>query len=276
MKVLTYNIHGWLTPDGAANLDLVAEVIAASGADLVGLNEVFHPWPAGDGPTLAALAQRLGMVYAFGPTLVEGQSPRNAPYGNALLSRWPILAYAAHRLPPTPGHELRGLLETRVLLPAGRSLTIYGIHLDHRSEAVRLTQWAAAQTWLGRERGRPHLVMGDFNALALSDYPTPDAQAAVARHNADQGWVPPAFDLVPRALKAGYADAFVQAGGQPRGGATWPNPQPERRIDYILLPQFWTGALVSCRRFEHPLAGQASDHLPVLAEFREAGPIGAA
>ncbi len=276
MKVLTYNIHGWLTPDGAANLDLVAEVIAASGADLVGLNEVFHPWPASDGPALAALAHRMGMAYAFGPTLVEGQSPRKTPYGNALLSRWPILAYAAHRLPPTPGHEPRGLLETRILLPAGRALTIYGVHLDHRLEAVRMTEWAAAQTWLGRERGRPHLVMGDFNALALSDYPTPDVQAAVARHNADQGWVPPAFDLVPQALKAGYMDAFVQAGGQPRGGATWPNPQPERRIDYILLPHFWTGALVSCRRFEHPLAGQASDHLPVLAEFREPGPSGAA
>ena len=45
MKFLTYNVHGWLTPDGSAsNVDLLVEVIAATGADLVGLNEVFHPW----------------------------------------------------------------------------------------------------------------------------------------------------------------------------------------------------------------------------------------
>jgi endonuclease/exonuclease/phosphatase family metal-dependent hydrolase len=267
MKVLTYNIHGWRTPDGATNLGRVAEVIAASQADLVGLNEVFHPWPASEDDALMTLAARLGMGYAFGPTLAETQSPRNVPYGNALLSRWPILAYAAHRLPLTSGHEPRGLLEVRVMLPAGRPFTIYVIHLDHRSEAVRLTQWAAAQTWLSRERGRLHLVMGDFNALASSDYPTLETQAAVAHHNESREWVSPAFDLISQVLKAGYVDAFAYAGGQPGDGATWPNPQPERRIDYVLLPSAWAGDLASCRRFEHPLAGQTSDHLPVLAEL---------
>ena len=53
MKVLTYNVHGWLTPDGgAANVDMLAEVIAATGADVVGLNEVFHPWHTPAGPAL--------------------------------------------------------------------------------------------------------------------------------------------------------------------------------------------------------------------------------
>ena len=37
MRILTFNIHGWRTPGGAPNLDAVGDVIAATGADVVGL-----------------------------------------------------------------------------------------------------------------------------------------------------------------------------------------------------------------------------------------------
>ena len=175
MKVLTYNVHGWLTPDGgAANVGMLAEVIAATGADVVGLNEVFHPWHASAGPALKDLADSLGMTYAFGPTLPAQPAPTAVPYGNALLSRWPILAYATHHLAPTVSYGRRGLLETRVLLPSGQPFTVYVTHLDHRSEAIRLEQWASANAWLLRDRGRPHLLLGDFNALAVVDYPAPE------------------------------------------------------------------------------------------------------
>ncbi len=149
MKVLTYNVHGWRTAEGAPNVTQVAEVIAASGADLVGLNEVFHPQPVGT-PALLDLAARLGMHWAFGPTQpAQGRpdSPHDhPPYGNALLSRWPVLAYAAHHLAPMTTYGKRGLLEVRVLPPSDRPLTVYVIHLDHRVEALRLEQWAAALT----------------------------------------------------------------------------------------------------------------------------------
>jgi endonuclease/exonuclease/phosphatase family metal-dependent hydrolase len=60
-------------------------------------------------------------------------------------------------------------------------------------------------------------------------------------------------------------DAFARAG---QGEApTWPSDRPERRIDYIFVPEVLASVLVSCRRWEHPLAVQASDHLPVLAEL---------
>ena len=134
----------------------------------------------------------------FGPALAAEESPRGIPFGNALLSRWPIVAHLAHHLPAGTGGERRGLFETRIVLPEGSPLTVYVTHLDHRAEAVRLAQWAAANAWLGRERGRPHVLVGDFNALAASDYP---GAAAVDRlreqRNAD-GWPPPAFDLVER------------------------------------------------------------------------------
>jgi len=267
VKVLTYNIHGWCTPqpEAASNFDALERVIGDAEADLVGLNEVFHPHPTDEGPALAALAARLGMYFAFGPAMTSAQSPTGVPYGNALLSRWPILAYAAHRLGAGTDGEPRGLLEVRVLLPAGRPFTLYVTHLDHRSEALRLAQWRAALTWLTRERGRPHLVIGDFNALSGRDYPAEDAVQALRAARAARAWPAPAFDLVAQIEKAGYCDAFARSGVG--DGATFPAAAPEIRIDYIFLPAERAGDLLSCRRWEHPLAASASDHLPVLAEF---------
>jgi endonuclease/exonuclease/phosphatase family metal-dependent hydrolase len=266
MKVLTYNVHGWLTPDGgASNVERLAEVIAATGADLVGLNEVFHPWGAPLGPALRVLADCLGMSYAFGPTLPAQPAPDDIPYGNALLSRWPILAYAAHHLSPAASYGQRGLLEVRLLLPSGQPLTVYVTHLDHRSEAIRLAQWASANAWLLRDRGRPHLLMGDFNALAAADYPTPQNVECLRSYQAAQGWPAPAFDLVEQVLKAGYVDACDRIGQGRR--PTWPSAAPERRIDYIFLPALLAGGLIECCRWDGPAALGASDHLPVLAEI---------
>ena len=168
-------------------------------------------------------------------------------------------------MPSGTSGERRGLFEARIAVPDGPSLTVYVTHLDHRAEAVRLAQWSAANAWLGRERGRPHVLIGDFNALAASDYPNAAALDSLRAQRAADGWPPPAFDLVDRVLKTGYVDAFARAGEG--AGATFPSDAPHIRIDYVFLPEAWAGALVSCRRWEHPLVQAASDHLPVLAEF---------
>ncbi|MCU0507011.1 MAG: endonuclease/exonuclease/phosphatase family protein [Anaerolineae bacterium] len=267
MKVLTYNVHGWIAPDGGANVDRVAEVIARAGADIVGLNEVFHPLGEGALPALAVLAERLGMGFAFGATQSSEPHPAHPPYGNAVLSRWPIMAHAAHHLAPAVAYGKRGLLEARILLPSGRPLTIYVTHLDHRSEEVRLAQWASADTWLARDRSRFHLALGDFNALAASDYASAGALERLAAYQRERDWPTPAFDLVGRVMKSGYEDAYCAVGGAEAGGATWPAEAPERRIDYIFLPKAAGATARSCSPVDEPAAVAASDHLPVLAEI---------
>jgi endonuclease/exonuclease/phosphatase family metal-dependent hydrolase len=265
VKVLTYNIHGWLTPENASNLEQVAEVIAATGADLVGLNEVFHPYPVSSGTALDWLAERLGMSYAFSATVAADPQPGDLPYGNALLSRWPIQAYAGHHLAPLTSYGQRGLLEVRVLRPDGGPFTAYVIHLDHRSEDIRLPQWAAAVAWLARDRARPHLLLGDFNALAAADFADPQTLARLEAFQAAQGWVAPRFELLAQVQKAGYLDAFARGGSGP--GETWTAVAPDRRIDYIFYPAAWAEVRVACQRWDRPPAADASDHLPVLAEF---------
>ncbi len=102
------------------------------------------------------------MEFAFGVALTpQFAFAPLASYGNALLTRYPVLAHAGHHLTPIEGHEQRGLLEMRVLLPDGRTpFSVYVTHLDHLSEAVRV-QPAWGCLFSGRPRpGPPASVAG--------------------------------------------------------------------------------------------------------------------
>lgn len=262
MRVMTYNVHGWMAPDGTANVERIRSVIESTGADVVGLNEVFHPGETN--PPLALLAGALGFHYAFGATQAA-DTATHPPYGNALLSRWPIIAHAAHHLGPQLEYGRRGLLEARLLLPQGQTFTMYVTHLDHRREAHRIEQWANATAWLKRDRRRPHLVLGDLNALSWVDYPDSESLEALNRYQALRGWPLAAFDLLEQTARAGYIDC--QVAGLSAPGPTYPAAEPERRIDYILMPGFLAGRFRSCAPVRTPDTVVASDHLPVLAEL---------
>ena len=102
MRIVTYNIHGWRTAEDQPNLTGVIDTLERMNADVIGLNEVYYPRvvKGSDKPALEALAERLQMHFVFGPCLrwpAQDDMPEDA-YGNALLSRWPIIANAAHHL----------------------------------------------------------------------------------------------------------------------------------------------------------------------------------
>lgn len=252
MRVLTYNIHHWEGSDGRVDVARVAAVVRASDADVIALNEVYHPAPAPglDRPALTAMAEMLGMHVVFGAALQMAWPGSAQPvgYGNACLSRHPIQAYAAHHLPAPPGHEARGLLEARLALADGSPLTVYITHLDHLAEEVRLAQVQAALQWTARDRARPHLWMGDFNALA------PEGNSGA----------PGEGQVIARLLRAGYIDCAAQAGArQP----TWSTAHPHQRIDYIFASAALAPFLRACWRWEESPAAEASDHFAVVAEF---------
>ena len=274
MRLVTYNIHGWRTAQGRPNLDAVGEVLAATRGDIIGLNEVFYPRVVnGDSrPALEALADRLGMHFVFGPCLrwpAQDNMPGDA-YGNALLSRWPILASAAHHLTPVPDKEQRGLLEARIALPNGRAFTIYVTHLDHTSEEARLVQLRALRTWTVRDRNRPHAVVGDFNAIAAWDHAAaPDGLGHLARTPKGQNLAHAAQggpQVVGQMLKAGYVDAYAQVGA-PGAQSYIAEIDPVIRIDYIFLRASLAPALTECEIWQEAPGQEASDHRPVVAEF---------
>ncbi|MCB9113493.1 MAG: endonuclease/exonuclease/phosphatase family protein [Caldilinea sp.] len=278
MRIVTYNIHGWRTADGKPNLDGVAETLQATVGDIIGLNEVYYPRViAGDSrPALEALAQRLGMHFVFGPCLrwpAEQNMPADA-YGNALLSRWPIIASSAHHLTSKEedkeavlaGKEQRGLLEGRILLPDGQTFTVYVTHLDHTSETARMVQLRIARTWLVRDRNRPHLVMGDFNAVSRWEWPDEkleelrDRPTRQGGNLAGDGSGP---QVVAAMEKAGYVDLYRTL-GEP-GAVTFPTDDWRIRIDYLFASQALAPAVTNCAIWT--AADGVSDHRPVLADL---------
>lgn len=270
MRFLTYNIHGWKGSDNLIDVARLARIIAASQASVVGLNEVFHPLlPPGESrPALERLADLLGMDFAFGMALTPPLAFSSQPsYGNALLSRYPLLAHAGHHLTAIEGHEQRGLLETRLSLPDGREvLSVYVSHLDHRSELVRLKQLSAVKQWTARDRSRPHLLMGDFNALAPADYAERPGDLDSLREDAAlEHLVRDGQQVIPQILRSQYVDAAV---GQGRShGATYPAGDPSIRIDYIFASQPLAQEVRWCQAWHTEDTSLASDHLPVLAEL---------
>jgi len=279
MRIVTYNIHNWQTADNRPNLALVADVLHAAQADVVGLNEVYYPRhvEGADGLALATLADRLGMHFVFGPT--QGwpvQEAMPAAKGNALFSRWPIIASAAHHLIPKEaegeqvltGTEPRGLLEARILLPGNATFTVYVTQLDATDEEARLVQLRAARTWLGRDRHRPHIVMGDFNAISLCDYEgQPEAYAAL--DGFDKGQNLKAGAKGPRVIaqmeKAGYTDVYSLFGS--RGQRTHLPAEQPIRIDYLFASQPLVPMVKGCEIWQEMEGQTASDHRPVVAEI---------
>jgi endonuclease/exonuclease/phosphatase family metal-dependent hydrolase len=280
MKIATYNIHGWRTADGAPNLDRIAQLLADIEADIVGLNEVFYPRrvTGADKPALAALAARLNMHFVFGPCLrwpAQDDLPADA-YGNALLSRWPIIASAAHHLTPKEAaqqallaeKEQRGLLEARILLPDERTFTVYVTHLDHTDEEARLVQLRSLRSWTQRDRNRPHVVMGDFNTISPWDVnERPDLFDSLT-HSA-KGNRLLGGETGPRVVaqmeKAGYTDAY-RLFGTPGQRTFLTSPHPIR-IDYIFASSALIPRLQSCHIWADSAGQLASDHLPVVADI---------
>jgi endonuclease/exonuclease/phosphatase family metal-dependent hydrolase len=267
VRILTYNIHGWRDAGRQINVARLARIIEASQADIVALNEVFHPLvpPGETRPALDLLADALGMAAAFGVALTPQLAfAPLALYGNALLTRYPLLAHAGHHLTPVAGHEQRGLLEARVLLPDGRTpFSVYVTHLDHLSEAVRVQQLSAMAQWTVRDRDRPHLLLGDFNALAPGDFAGDPAALDALRASAEFGRLAgQGMEVVPRLLRRGYVDAQASS-----AAPTFPADNPVVRIDYIWASGPLAPALRWCQPWITEETAVASDHLPVLAEI---------
>lgn len=278
MRIVTFNIHGWRTASGDPNLEGVTATLQAIGADVIGLNEVYYPRvvQGDDRPALEALAARLQMHFVFGPCLrwpAEEEMPARA-YGNALLSRWPIIASSAHHLTAKEedkervleGKEERGLLEARLLLPGGRTFTIYITHLDHTDERARSVQLRVARTWLTRDRSRPHVLMGDFNAVSRWEWPAAQLEALAAQPTRQGGQLA-GDEKGPQVIEALEKSGYVDLGrrfGEP-GARTFLVDDWPIRIDYIFASAALAPHATGCTIWTE--ADGVSDHRPVVADF---------
>jgi endonuclease/exonuclease/phosphatase family metal-dependent hydrolase len=88
LRIASYNIHECVGTDGRRDPERIATVLREIDADVIGLQEVdARPGGPTDGMQMQYLAAALGHHGVAGPTLrrIDGE------YGNALLTRWPVL-----------------------------------------------------------------------------------------------------------------------------------------------------------------------------------------
>jgi endonuclease/exonuclease/phosphatase family metal-dependent hydrolase len=232
LRVLTLNI--WNTqgpwPD---RLRLIRKELAELAPDVVGLQEVMHldNAPPGTVDQAQAIADGLGYYAAFASAWHIGGGLQ---FGNALLSKWPIVEPQNFMLPCEPDDETRAVLHGMIDSPHGR-IPAFVTHLSwqlHRSDvrqqqvafiAQRVRELAPVDN--SDAHSFPPIIMGDFNAE-----PESDEIRYLRGYNARLG------------RSVYFADCFAVAGdGSP--GYTYARAntyalrarEPNRRLDYIFV-----------------------------------------
>ncbi len=234
LRVLCYNIHYGQGNDGVYDLERLARVIRDANPDLVGLQEVdVGVRRSGQVHQLSRLGELTGLAARFGPT----QHYEGGLFGNAVLTRLPILDEVIHPLPyteATPERTTypRGAIAVTVTAPDGKPLRFVSTHFQHNVPEDRVAEAAAINQLFAGDNLRTVLA-GDLNAK-------PDEEPL--KILGDQ-WI--------NALDAGAAPSA-------------PSQAPKVRIDYILSRPAAAFRLVSSEVIADAMA---SDHRPVLAVF---------
>ena len=270
MRVATYNIQYWTGMDRIQDPGRTLKVLSEMEPDIVALQEVLHPWPPEE-PALEKAAQMLQGTFVFAEVWAVGDLPGiSAPMGLAIISRYPIIAHATHRLTHSGPGQPRRLLEVRVELPDGTPFTVYATHLEWRSERPREEQVRSLLLWTTRDRGRPHILLGDFNTVHPEDVRRfEEAGGRWLEFVAEVEEEFPQAPRDPRALRpllnVGYVDAFLAVGAGE--GRTYTTERPLLRLDYCFVNPVLRSSLRTARRWDTELARWASDHYPVLVEL---------
>jgi len=268
MRVLSYNVHRWRTIHDQTNLDLLVKLLKSIEADVIGLNEAYHPAPC---TALSWLAEQLRMRVAFaanGARRSPGDVTSGAS-GNALPSRYPFESVFSGLYPPAEGKKQRGFLEGRIAMSNGRTWSVVITHLDHTAEKVRQAQFDELLTWFQQDGRRPDLILGDFNCLNPRDYQdNPEARAAWSRFPKAASHLANAPDgpqLAIQIEQAHYLDAVAERRNGGRG--TFIPAQVPVRLDYIWLRSDLASCLGYAGIVEEPAGQEASDHRPVIADL---------
>ena len=156
LTLLTFNIHSANDQEGNVELEQIIEEIRETEAQLIGLQEVELNMPRSNYQDQARLiAEALGYHYYYGGNI----NILGVQYGNALLSKFPIVNSQNHKLPKKM-LEPRGLIEAEVDVD-GIPYYVYVTHLG-LNPVERSLQIQYINEQLAQREGNI-LILGDFN-----------------------------------------------------------------------------------------------------------------
>ncbi len=244
LRVLSYNMHRAIGVDRLFRPERIAKVIRHHQADIVLLQEVDVGVPRSKGLDLAKeMAEAAGYPY-----YVTGLNVKlnKGMYGNTTLSKFPITQ--AHNIDLTVGrHKARGCQYASIQISnssaSPRNIEVFNLHLgltpQERVRQIGILSNSKEFSSLSPEI--PCLVGGDFNdwRTLLAPIFTDILNFGCATNHS-----------------RGYHNPFL----------TYPAFSPTGGLDKI----FYRGPmeLVKRRRCWMGITRLASDHLPVIAEFK--------
>lgn len=229
VRVLSYNIHHGEGQDFIVDLERIARVINSVEPDLVALQEVdanVRRSKLLDEP--AELARLTNMQFVFGHNIPY----QGGLYGNAVLSRWPIVSSENHPLPTCYDGEQRGVLKVAIQPPGTtQPVLLFATHFDYR-------RWSPERLLSARRINDLVAARGDVPALLVGDLnDTPSSRTL--------------YELSKQWQRANRCVA-----------PTYPAHGPYKQIDYVMLHPRNAWHVVETRVLDERIA---SDHRPFLA-----------
>lgn len=235
-RVVTYNVHKCRGLDRKVDPRRIVKVLDEIDADIIGLQEVVSiRLKRREDDQVRLIADELGYELQFGPV----RTYRAGLYGNAILSRMPIRDSRNYDL-SLHGRERRGCLRADIEMIPGFILHVYNVHLgtdlsERERQAERLLGIGVLKR---RTLKGPRIMLGDFN-----DWTQGINAKLLASH----------FD---------GEDIRTHLGTK----RTYPGVLPVVHLDHI----YYDSALKLRSAVLHRsrTALLASDHLPIVADFR--------
>lgn len=228
ISIGSYNVHSCIGLDRKCSPPRIASVLKELDCDIYALQEVDNePGEEEDSKQLEYLSEATCMAAVPGLRIVR----HSGEYGNALLTRFPVISVHRHDLSYGKWLEPRGALDVELDV-GGRALRVIATHLG-LSRSERRFQWRQLLAAIASSPpDHPTVVLGDMNE-----------------------WFPRAGTLRDAHKILGQALA------PPEFPSFWP---------FLALTRIWVRpvqAIVSVKVHTTPLSKRASDHLPLRAEI---------
>jgi len=241
IKVITYNIHRAIGVDRRFRPERVVKILRHYEADVVLLQEVDEGAPRSRELNLAKeIAEAAGYPHF---ALGHNVSLKKGRYGNATLSRYPILRERNIDLSIPESWIRRGCQHTSLDLGGnGSRLEVFNVHLglSARERQKQLALLTRSAEFSSIDPDIPLLVGGDFN-----DW---------------RSLLQPVFTN-----GLGFTCTTERKRGPYRCIPTYPSFSPQGGLDRIYLRgPVELESVYSCRL---QVARVASDHLPIVAEL---------
>jgi endonuclease/exonuclease/phosphatase family metal-dependent hydrolase len=237
ISIGSYNIHSCVGMDRRYSPSRIADVLHELDCDIYALQEVNNePGEDEDSQQLEFLSQTMKMAAVPGLRIVR----HSGQYGNALLTRFPVISVHRHDLSFGKWLEPRGALDVELDVD-GRALRVIATHLG-LSRSERRFQWRHLLAAIASSPAdHPTIVLGDMNE-----------------------WFP----------RAGTLRDAHKILGEALAPPEFPSFAP-----FLALTRIWVRpvqAIVSVAVHRSQLARRASDHLPLRAvidvgQFKQRG-----